>query len=76
MSQRVGILVGGGVPGLNVSRSDLRLIDAGFNLLASVKEWEGLINYNRTTPDPCKHFIDGQGGTPLTRPWLFLLPRA
>jgi 6-phosphofructokinase len=50
MSERVGILTGGGdVPGLNMCIKSLvyRLIDFGFEPIGVRKGWEGLINYNQ-----------------------------
>jgi 6-phosphofructokinase 1 len=49
MSERVGILTGGGdVPGLNLCLKSLvyRLIDFGFEPIGVRKGWEGLIKYN------------------------------
>jgi 6-phosphofructokinase len=49
MSERVGILTGGGdVPGLNLCLKSLvyRLIDLGFEPVGIRKGWAGLINYN------------------------------
>lgn len=49
MSERVGILTGGGdVPGLNLCLKSLvyRLLDLGFEPIGIRKGWEGLINYN------------------------------
>lgn len=53
MSDRIGILVGGGdVPGLNMCLKSLvyRLIDQGFEPIGVRKGWEGLINYNPHNP--------------------------
>jgi 6-phosphofructokinase len=50
MSERVGILTGGGdVPGLNLCLKSLvyRLIDLGFEPIGIRKGWEGLIHYNQ-----------------------------
>jgi 6-phosphofructokinase 1 len=62
MSQRVGILVGGGdVPGLNMCLKSLtyRLIDAGFEPIGIRKGWEGLIRYNPHDPQThSKYFIE------------------
>jgi 6-phosphofructokinase 1 len=62
MSQRVGILVGGGdVPGLNMCLKGLtyRLIDAGFEPIGIRKGWEGLIYYNPHDPSTySKYFIE------------------
>jgi 6-phosphofructokinase 1 len=49
MSERVGILTGGGdVPGLNLCIKSLvfRLVDLGFEPIGIRKGWEGLIKYN------------------------------
>ncbi len=48
MSQRVAILTGGEVPGMNLCIKSLvyRLIDLGFEPIGVRKGWEGLINYN------------------------------
>lgn len=53
MTQRVGILTGGGdVPGLNVCLKTLvyRLIDEGYEPVGVRKGWEGLINYSPDDP--------------------------
>jgi 6-phosphofructokinase len=48
MSERVAILTGGEVPGMNLCIKSLvyRLIDLGFEPIGVRKGWEGLINYN------------------------------
>jgi 6-phosphofructokinase len=48
MSQRVAILTGGEVPGMNLCIKSMvyRLIDLGFEPIGVRKGWEGLINYN------------------------------
>jgi 6-phosphofructokinase len=48
MSNRVAILTGGEVPGMNLCIKSLvyRLIDLGFEPIGVRKGWEGLINYN------------------------------
>lgn len=56
MSNRVGILIGGGdVPGLNMCLKSLvyRLIDQGFEPVGIRKGWEGLIQSNPR--DPHRH---------------------
>jgi 6-phosphofructokinase len=53
MSDRIGILVGGGdVPGLNICLKSLvyRLVDLGFEPIGVRKGWEGLINYDPHDP--------------------------
>ena len=53
MSERIGILVGGGdVPGLNMCLKSLvyRLVDQGFEPIGVRKGWEGLIQYNPDDP--------------------------
>jgi 6-phosphofructokinase len=53
MSERIGILVGGGdVPGLNMCLKSLvyRLVDQGFEPIGVRKGWEGLIHYNPHDP--------------------------
>jgi 6-phosphofructokinase len=48
MSERVAILTGGEVPGMNLCIKSLvyRLIDLGFEPIGIRKGWEGLVNYN------------------------------
>lgn len=48
MSERVAILTGGEVPGMNLCIKSMvyRLIDLGFEPIGVRKGWEGLINYN------------------------------
>ncbi len=48
MSERVAILTGGEVPGMNLCIKSLvyRLIDLGYEPIGVRKGWEGLINYN------------------------------
>jgi len=52
MSERVAILTGGEVPGMNLCIKSLvyRLIDLGFEPIGVRKGWEGLINYNPRDP--------------------------
>jgi 6-phosphofructokinase 1 len=62
MSNRVGILIGGGdVPGLNMCLKSLvyRLIDQEFEPVGIRKGWEGLIQYNpRDQSSYDRHFIE------------------
>ena len=52
MSERVAILTGGEVPGMNLCIKSLvyRLIDLGFEPIGVRKGWEGLINYDPRDP--------------------------
>ena len=52
MSERVAILTGGEVPGMNLCIKSLvyRLIDLGFEPIGVRKGWEGLIKYNPHDP--------------------------
>jgi 6-phosphofructokinase len=59
MSQRVAILTGGEVPGMNLCIKSLvyRLIDLGFEPIGVRKGWEGLINYNPRDPSTYEVFL-------------------